>query len=74
MTPEELVRQLTCEWIAAADTDSLERRYREISILPKGVFPTYDRLHERAEIIRREIASRQPNEHIARRPSLIVPI
>jgi hypothetical protein len=62
MTPEELLRQLTPDWIASAETDLLEQIYRNRSVLPKGVFATYDRLHERAVIIRREIASRQPDK------------
>jgi hypothetical protein len=59
MSPDELLRQLTSDWISSADTALLEQIYREIGAFPKNAFPAYDRLHECAVIIQREIASRQ---------------
>src|SRR4029077_8746463 len=65
MTPEELLRQLkTPGWISAADTNLLEQIYRDIIALPKGKFAPFDRLHEQAPIIDREIASRQSKDKV----------
>jgi hypothetical protein len=65
MTPEELLRITTDEWIAAADTEELEQVVRAIGALPKIKFPPLERLHERAALIDRELNLRRLHDDAA---------
>jgi len=57
---EELLRVCTPESIRETRTHELEGIVREISMLPKrSSFPLFDRLHERAALIDRELQSRR---------------
>src|SRR5438034_10972755 len=59
MNWDEFLRMATPEWIANALTSELEEMVRQISMIPKRGFPTFERLHERSALIDRELASRR---------------
>ena len=65
MTPEEILRITTNEWIASAETEELEQVVRAIGALPKIKFAPLERLHERAALIDRELNSRRLRDDTA---------